>query len=106
YDSLGTPLHVDVTMVLEGKTTGSSTWRFYADSVDDTDTAYNIGTGTVVFDASGQFVNSPQNSILINRANTGANDPVSVSLDFKRMSGLNTNNSSLVMNVQDGFSTG
>ncbi len=106
YDSLGTPLRVDLTMVLEARTTASSTWRFYATSADDSDVRYNLGTGTINFDAAGQFVSSPANSLLINRAGTGANDPVSVAVDFSSVSGLNTAQSSLVMNFQDGFSTG
>ena len=106
YDSLGTPLRVDLTMVLESQTASGSTWRYYADSADDTDLDYNIGTGTVNFDINGQFINAPQNGIVINRANTGANDPVAVQLDFSKMNSLNANKSSMVLNFQDGFSTG
>ncbi|MEK6644970.1 MAG: flagellar hook-basal body complex protein [Planctomycetota bacterium] len=106
YDSLGTPLNVGLTMVLESRSTSSSTWRYYGTSADDTDVRFDIGTGTIDFDASGQFVSSPSNSILLSRANSGANDPVSIALDFSRVSGLNTAQSSLVMNFQDGFSTG
>ena len=36
YDSLGTPLTVDVTAVLESKSNAGNTWRFYAGSGDDT----------------------------------------------------------------------
>lgn len=106
YDSLGTPLAVDLTMVLEGRTTASSTWRFYATASGDSDVQFDIGTGTVKFDANGQFVESPQNGIVIDRVGSGAVDPLPIQLDMTRLSGLNVASSSLVMSFQDGFSTG
>jgi len=106
FDSLGEPITVNVTMVLEDRTTGGSTWRFYATSADDSDVEFTVGTGTLNFDANGQFVDSPSNSILVNRVNTGAADPLSVQLDFTRLSGLNTAQSEVVMSFQDGFATG
>jgi flagellar hook protein FlgE len=106
YDSLGTPLRVDLTMVLEARTTGTSTWRYYATSAEDSDVTFDIGTGTLQFNANGQFVTSPTNGIVINRANSGATDPVTVSFDFSRLSGLTAAQSSLVMSFQDGFATG
>lgn len=106
YDSLGTPLTVNLTMVLEARTTGTSTWRYYATAAGDSDVDFAVGTGTLTFDANGQFLDSPANSISINRAGSGANDPVPITLNFSRLSGLNATTSSLVMSFQDGFSTG
>jgi len=106
YDSLGTPLRVNLTMVLEERTTGSSTWRFYATSGDDSDLDYSVGTGTLTFNANGQFVSAPQNGIVINRVDTGANDPLPVSLDLTRLNGLTSGASGMVMSFQDGFSSG
>ncbi len=106
YDSIGTPITVDLTMVLENRTTGSSTWRFYATSADDSDVKFDVGTGSVTFDANGQFVKSPENSIVIDRADTGASDPLPLQLNLQRLSGLNVAKSSLVMGFQDGFATG
>jgi flagellar hook protein FlgE len=106
YDSIGTPLNVDVTMVLESRTTASSTWRFYATSVEDSDIKFDIGTGTVTFDANGQYVESPDDGIVIDRVGTGATNPLPITLDMTRLSGLNVNQSSMVMSFQDGFSTG
>ncbi len=107
YDSLGTPLTVNVTMVLEDRDTSSSTWRFYATSADDSDLDFVIGTGLLTFDGNGQFVQAPSNGVLINRVGTGANDPLAVQLDFSRLSGLAiTGASTVVMSFQDGFSTG
>lgn len=106
YDSLGKPISVDLTMVLEQQSTGSSTWRYYATAGDDTDLDFSLGTGTIDFDAAGQFVQAPQDSIVIDRAGVGSVDPLSVKMDFTKLSGLNVNTSSLVMGLQDGFSTG
>ncbi|MFH1419580.1 MAG: flagellar hook-basal body complex protein [Planctomycetota bacterium] len=106
YDSLGTPLSIDLTMVLETRTTASSTWRFYAQASEDSDVKFDVGTGTVTFDADGQFVESPNNGIVIDRVGSGATDPLPVTLDMRRLSGLNVDDSSLVMSFQDGFATG
>ncbi len=106
YDTLGTPLSVDLTMVLETRTTASSTWRFYAQASEDSDVKFDVGTGTVTFDANGQFVESPNNGIVIDRVGTGSTDPLPLVLDMARLSGLNVDSSSLVMSFQDGFATG
>ncbi len=106
FDSLGTPVSVNLTMVLEARTTASTTWRFYATSAADSDVAFDVGTGTLTFDANGQFLSAPQNGIVIDRVGSGANNPLAVSLDMARLSGLNSANSALVMSFQDGFSTG
>ncbi|MCG8406216.1 MAG: flagellar hook-basal body complex protein [Phycisphaerales bacterium] len=106
FDSLGTPITVDLTMVLEARTTAQSSWRFYANSADDSDVEFVIGTGTLIFDANGQFVEAPQNGVVINRVGTGANDPLPVEFDFSRLSGLNVSDSALVMSFQNGFATG
>ncbi len=106
YDSLGTPLRVNLTMVLEQRATGSSTWRFYANTGDDSDVDISVGTGTLTFNANGQFVSAPENGIVINRVGSGANDPLPVSLDLTRLNGLTSGASGMVMSFQDGFSSG
>ena len=106
YDTLGTPITVSMTMVLEERTTGSTTWRFYANSADDSDVEFALGTGTIEFDPNGQFTESPHNGLEINRVDTGASDPLAVNFDFSKISGLNTGNSALVMSFQNGFATG
>ncbi|MBX3394085.1 MAG: flagellar hook-basal body complex protein [Phycisphaerae bacterium] len=107
YDSLGAPLTVDLTMVLEARDTGSATWRYYASSADDSDVDFVVGTGTITFDGNGQYIAAPQPGFLINRVGTGANDPLAIQIDFSRMSGLSvTGQSTIVMSFQNGFSTG
>ncbi len=106
YDSLGTPISVNVTMVLEERNTGSSVWRFYATAADDTDLAFDIGTGTITFDANGQFVSAQDGGVVLNRVGSGATDPMSVLLDFSRLNGLSARESTMVMSFQDGLATG
>jgi flagellar hook protein FlgE len=60
----------------------------------------------VTFDGNGRPVLPLNNAILVNRAGTGANDPLSVGLDLTRLNGLATDSSSMVMTFQDGFATG
>ncbi|MCZ6817506.1 MAG: flagellar hook-basal body complex protein, partial [Planctomycetota bacterium] len=105
FDSLGTPISVGLTMVLETRA-ATSTWRFYAEAEDDTDVMFDVGTGTIEFDANGQFITAPSNGVVINRVNSGATEPLQFELDFAAMSGLAVPRSSLVMSFQDGFSTG
>jgi len=106
YDSLGAPINLSLTMVLEQQSTGSSTWRYYTDCADDSDVKIDVGSGTVSFDENGQYIAQPLNGVVINRVGTGATEPLPVSFDFSRLSSLAVQRSSLVMSFQDGFSTG
>ncbi len=76
FDSLGTPLTVSLSLVLEGKTNAGTTWRYFADSADDTDLSTALATGTVSFDTSGRLAGSPTFPIRIDRQNTGADTPL------------------------------
>src|SRR5439155_7050427 len=72
YDSLGTPLTVDVTAVLEAKSNAGNTWRFYASSGDDTDVSLALGNGTLTFDNDGKLTASTGTAMTLNRNATGA----------------------------------
>lgn len=116
YDSLGTPLTVNLTAVQESKSDTGTTWRFYATSADDTDaTAFNptgpfdgaiLGTGTLSFDNQGNLLDSTGSTLRIDRTNTGATTPLNVVLNFDSMTSLTTRSSDLVMTEQDGSATG
>src|SRR5678815_5280398 len=101
YDSLGTPLTVGVTAVLESTSSLGNTWRFFAESGDDTDTDLVIGTGTLTFDSAGKLRDSTGTTITLNRNATGADTPLNIDLDFSRMTELTSTNSELVMTNQD-----
>jgi flagellar hook protein FlgE len=117
YDSLGTPLTVNVTATLESKSNAGTTWRFYATSADDTDALnFNpaagthagsiLGNGTLSFDDTGKLIGSTGTGIQIDRTNTGAATPLTMNLDFSAMTSLTTQSSNLVMTQQDGSATG
>jgi len=110
FDSLGSPLEIDLTVVLEDKTAAGTSWRFFAHSGDDTDLDSFLGTGMLEFDTNGQFVSSTNNSVTINLANTGALDPQSISLNFTDQFGAVTALSDIQSRIssisQDGTSIG
>ena len=106
YDSLGTPVNVDVTAVLETQSTAGNTWRFYVDSGDNKVGGLALGNGTLTFDANGRLINSTGTTVNINRSGTGAATPLSFQLNFNSMTQLTGQQSTLVMAQQDGSSTG
>ncbi len=82
FDSLGSEVSVDVSMVLDGRDSSGTRWRYYAESADDSDSATQLATGTIRFDTDGQPINPLPATILIDREGTGAASPLSISLDF------------------------
>jgi flagellar hook protein FlgE len=107
FDSLGTAVQVNMTMVLDSKGASGTTWRFYLESADDSDASGVLGpTGTISFDTNGRLSGVTNETLQLNRADSGASDPLQVQLQFDNVTGLTTNGSSLVMTSQDGFATG
>lgn len=109
YDSLGSPLTVDMTMVKESSTNLGTTWRYYVESGDDTDAQLSVGTGTLTFDPNGQLSSSAPVNIQIDRDDTGAVTPLTISLDFDSQSGSVTaldGSSALASVFQDGSPVG
>lgn len=106
YDSIGTPVTIELSAVLESRTTSQSTWRVYATSADDSDIDLDLGSATISFDSSGKPQTPLDTNILINRVGSGAADPLVVRIDFSKLRGLTVDDSSLVMTFQDGFPTG
>ncbi len=110
YDSLGTPLRVDISMVLEGKSNTGTTWRYYAESPDDTVGGPSIGTGTVEFDNFGKIVGPESVAVVLDRDNTGAATPLTFDINFNsdgdQVTALTDTQSSLVSTFQDGVPIG
>lgn len=106
YDSLGTPITVDVTAVLETKADTGNTWRFYVNSGDDTDQSLVVGNGTLTFGSDGKLLDSTGTTVTLDRTDTGAATPTTVKLDFASMTSLTDTDSTLVMTRQDGSPIG
>ncbi len=108
YDSLGQPINVRMTYVLESFSANETVFRFYGDSSGDSDTDIRVGNGTIRFDGNGQFVSSSDNVIQVDRATTAAITPMQVSFDFSLVSGISTSTqgSTVGLNTQDGSGPG
>jgi flagellar hook protein FlgE len=110
YDSLGSPVDVDLTMVLDSKTSAGTTWRYYADSGDDSDVALQVGAGRISFDTQGQPTSTAPISITVDRANTGAATPLTLDLNLSGsgsgVTSLSDTGSSLSATSRDGAPIG
>lgn len=107
YDSLGTPINLDLTMVLESTTSQGSQWRYYAESPQNVGADQTVGTGVVQFDNNGKFVTqNSASTITIDRTDTGAKSPLAVTIDFSRMTALTGKSSDMAMQSQDGAPEG
>lgn len=106
YDSLGTPITIGVTAILQSTSTTGNTWRFFTESPDNLAGTQVLDTGTLTFDSSGKLIDSQGTSLNIDRTGTGAKTPMSVDLDFSSMTSLTSTGSQLVMTSQNGNAIG
>ncbi|MEY3022655.1 MAG: putative flagellar hook protein FlgE [Planctomycetota bacterium] len=110
YDSLGTPLTIDLTFTLQDTSaSGGTTWQFVAESNDNDAASRLIGLGEVTFDASGRFEAATNQAFSIIRTN-GAVSPLTVNMDFNSgtdaVSSLTDSASNLAAVFQDGSPIG
>lgn len=108
FDSLGTRVDVRLRAVLESRSEDGTVWRFYAESVGDSDLSPALGTGTISFDPNGQFVAATGTELTIDRAGEGSSTPISFTLDLSDLTGLASfgGSSELIMASQDGAPPG
>ncbi len=114
YDSLGQPVTVDLTTVLQAKTNTGTTWKFYATSGDDQDPANPggtlVGTGTLNFNTAGTLTGVTGGDLDIHRSETGATPAMPVTLNFTGESALaqdaSHTGSQTEMSYQDGIQIG
>ncbi|MEM6329323.1 MAG: flagellar hook-basal body complex protein [Planctomycetota bacterium] len=115
FDSLGLPLKVRITTVLEETTSNSTIYRWFASSGDNEPLAgvsTVVGDGLLEFDSNGDLVAASQDRISVQRNTTASASPLEVQLDFSLIKSLgetDANNnpiSSLNFASQDGFPPG
>ncbi|MDX2018344.1 MAG: flagellar hook-basal body complex protein [Planctomycetota bacterium] len=110
YDSLGAPIEVDLTMVLDSTTSTGTQWRYYVESGDDTDLQLQVATGLLNFDTSGRLIDPLPVPVNIDRANTGAVTPLSFSIAFEgtqdRVTALASSKSQIAATFNDGSPIG
>jgi flagellar hook protein FlgE len=110
YDSLGTPLTVDITLVLQATTaSGGTTWQMIAESDDSDQLSRIVGLSELTFDSDGSLLNSSSQTLNIVRSN-GADSPLTLTMDFDSdayaVSSLSDTGSNLAMVSQDGSPIG
>lgn len=109
YDSLGIPINVRVTSVLESRDGSSSTYRWFADSPQNdpaTGVEIGVGTGLVTFDGNGNLISTTNSTVSIDRRNVPSTSPLEFNLDFSNVSGLAREKSTLAVARQDGSPPG
>lgn len=104
FDSLGEPLTVKMTAVLESRTSTATFFRYFLESVDDSDEDVVLADGILEFDGNGQLVNGGTATFSIDRNSTAAISPMQISADFSGISGISSESagSTLALALQDG----
>ncbi len=95
YDSLGTPLSVTITAVLEKTTSSYTEYRWYADCGQNdlgarTDATSPSARARSLFDGQGNFISASNTTVTIGRAQEPSVKPLQFNLDFTQVSGLAT----------------
>lgn len=110
YDSLGTPVTVDITLVLQATTSsGGTTWQMIAESDDSDQLSRIVGLSELTFDSDGTLLAASSQTLNIARDN-GADSPLTITMDFNSdayaVSSLSDTASNLAMVSQDGSPIG
>lgn len=113
FDSLGSPLNVDLTLAFESADSAGTTWRYFldsADKIDPLDASVSLGTGLLKFDTSGKLLTTGGVQMILPRVGTGAKNPNTVTLNFQSgdnsVTALVDSGSSLGSVFQDGTPIG
>jgi len=109
YDSMGMPLAVRLTAVMEARDANSMTYRWFADSADNspvTGVGISVGTGLVSFDGEGNLLSTTESTVSVDRTDVPSVTPLQFELDFSELSGLAAESSSLAISYQDGSGPG
>lgn len=110
YDSLGTPLTVDMTFTLVSKDVTGTTWSYVAESNDDTAGSRVVGTGTLAFDTDGRAIGPTSVALSVDRDGTGAAAPlafnVNITADGDEVTALSDTDSQVFTVSQDGSPIG
>jgi flagellar hook protein FlgE len=110
YDSLGVPLTVQLTTVIEEKNDSTTVWRWFATSGDNeplTGDSTVVGTGLITYDDEGDYVvNNDNVTVVIERNATASQSPLAFDLDFTRSNGKEQGKAEINFTSQDGFPPG
>ena len=109
FDSLGVPVDVRISSVLQERTASATVYRWFADSgANDpvTGSEISVGTGIVTFDGAGNMIGATNDTVSIDRRNMPSNSPLEFQLDFTSVSGLAADTARLAAARQDGSAPG
>ncbi len=109
YDTLGMPIRTRVTAVLESRSDSATTYRWYADSADNSPrsgSGISVGSGVLTFDGNGNFISASNTTVAIDRFNVPSVSPMEFDFDFTALSGLATEDATLAAARQDGSPPG
>jgi len=108
FDSLGQPLTVKMTAMLESRTSNSTSFRYFLESSDDSDDDIVLADGILEFDSNGVVMNGGTTIFSVDRDNTAAVSPMQISADFSNISGISSESagSTLSLSSQDGSAPG
>lgn len=109
YDSLGFPVRLRVTAVMESRNDQQTVYRWYADSADNSvkdSPAIAVGTGLIYFDGNGNLISAPNSVLAIDRSGLPSTKPLQINLNFDNVNGLASNSASLAAARQDGSPPG
>ncbi len=109
YDSLGLPIRMRMTSVLESRSDTATVYRWFADSADNSTrdgSSIAVGSGLLTFDGNGNFVTSSNSTVAVDRLGLPSISPLEFNIDFSALSGLAASKSSLAASRQDGSPPG
>jgi flagellar hook protein FlgE len=108
YDSLGTPITVSMSAVLQSTAPNATTYRYFFNSADNDGPSTALGTGTITFGSSGQVVSGGTASFSIDRSGTAAVSPMVVTANLSGISGISSTSqgSTLTLASQNGAAPG
>lgn len=109
YDSLGIPIQVHLTAVLESRTGTESVYRWFADSKDNdplTGVDIAVGTGLIRFDGEGNVIDVTNATISVDRRHVPSTSPLEFDMDVSQISGLAEEKASWSPARQDGAPAG
>ncbi len=110
YDSLGIPLNVRLTTVLQSRDGNSTTYRWFADSGNNdpagNDDVIAVGSGLISFDGEGNLVSANNPTVAVQRQDIPSANPLVFDFDFSQVTGFATDNSEIAASRQDGSAVG
>lgn len=108
YDSLGSPVKMRMTSILESRSSGQTQFRYFLESADDARSTVAITNGIITFNGLGEVSSGGNTSFSLDRSNTAAVSPMQVNIDFNSLSGILAANapSQLGLKSQDGAAPG